>query len=188
MRVDKIHAQKIYKLGTFLNELRLGLGLSVREAAKRAQITPPHLSKIEKGNGIKSIGVVVLIHLAEAYRVPISTILKEAGFLENAEEAERLPDLATYLRNKYRFDPHAIRDMEMAKEIVDKKYDHRLSPPPPDFREAMSNFRSSFICRAIAKSLLSTPLETGRPEVPVALPSGGRLLKGSTANFFCSKK
>jgi len=122
MNVNKIHTRRIYKLGTLLKELRLGLGLSIREAAKRANTSPPHLSKIESGNAIKSIGVVILINLAEAYRVPISSILMEAGFLTTAEERDGLPDFAAYLRQKYSYNSQAIRDMEMAKEIVEKKY------------------------------------------------------------------
>ncbi len=152
MHTDKNHAQRIYKLGIFLKELRMGLGLSMREAAKRSHITPPHIAKIENGIGIKSIGVVVLINLAETYQVPVSTILKEAGFLANAEEEDGFPDFAVFLRKKYRLNPQAIRDMEMAKEIVDKKYDH-LSPPPP---RAVNNFLSSFIFRSSSKSLFST--------------------------------
>ena len=122
MHSDKIHRQKIYKLGIFLKELRLGLDLSLREAAKQAKITPAHLLKIEKGTEIKSIGVVVLINLAEAYRIPVSSILKKADFLTNDEETDGLPNFTTYLRKKYHYNPQAIRDMEMAKEIVNKKY------------------------------------------------------------------
>ncbi len=163
MRPDKLHLQKIYKLGAFLMELRVGLGLSIREAAARAQITPPYLAKIEKGFGITSIGVVVLVNLANTFRIPVSTILKEAGFIASADEQDGFPDFATYLRKKYRCAPQAIRDLEMAKEIVDKKY-NQLSSPPPNFREVMSNFLNSFICRSSSRSLLSM------------------------ANFFCSKK
>lgn len=133
MHADKTHVKRMYKLGAFLKELREGLGLSVRAAARQAEITPPHLSNIERGTGIKSIGVPVLVNLAEVYRVPVSTILKEAEFLQSADERDGLPDFATYLRRKLNYGPHAIRDMELAKEIVEKKYvrqDATYSPPP----------------------------------------------------------
>jgi len=47
--------------------------------------------------------------------------LKEAGFIDSREDD--LPELAQYLRAKYRLSPSAIRDIEMSKEIVDKKYE-----------------------------------------------------------------
>lgn len=108
------------RLGDYLKKLREELGMSIREAAKAAELTPSHLSKIERSDTFKSIGVEKLTRLSKTYGIPVSTILKEAGFLENDDD--RLPELAQYLRSKYRLSPQAIRDMEMAKNIVDKKY------------------------------------------------------------------
>jgi len=52
-------------------------------------------------------------------------MLKEAGFIDSYEDG--LPELAQYLRAKYQLSPQAIRDMEMAKEIVNKKYEQAQS-------------------------------------------------------------
>lgn len=52
--------------------------------------------------------------------IPAAHLLKEAGFIE--DESDELPELSQYLRKKYQLSPQAIRDMETAKEIVDKKY------------------------------------------------------------------
>jgi len=116
----KIIPYEMKRLGDYLKKLREELGMSIREAAKAAELTPSHLSKIERSDTFKSIGVEKLTRLSKTYGIPVSTILKEAGFLENDDD--RLPELAQYLRSKYRLSPQAIRDMEMAKNIVDKKY------------------------------------------------------------------
>jgi len=67
-----------------------------------------------------TIGIETLIKLSKFYGIPISAMLKEAGFIDSYESD--LPGLAQYLRAKYQLSPQAIRDMAMAKEIVDKKY------------------------------------------------------------------
>ncbi|MDP2934445.1 MAG: helix-turn-helix transcriptional regulator [bacterium] len=108
------------KMGDYLKKLREELGMSIRQAATAAKFTPGYLSKIEAGDTFKSIGVGKLVQLSKTYGIPIGTILQEAGFLENNDD--RLPEFAQYLRSKYLLSPQAIRDMEMAKEIVDRKY------------------------------------------------------------------
>lgn len=72
---------------------------------------------VKKGS---RIGVEILVKLSKFYGIPVSAMLKEAGFIENHEDG--LPELGGYLRAKYRLSPQAIRDMEMAKKFVDKKY------------------------------------------------------------------
>lgn len=108
------------ELGDYLKKLREELGMSIRQAAIAAKLTPSYLSKIEAGDAFKSIGIGKLVQLSKTYGIPISTILQEAGFLENNDDG--LPEFAQYLRSKYLLPPQAIRDMEMAKEIVEKKY------------------------------------------------------------------
>ncbi len=108
------------KMGSYLKELRNDLGLTLREAAKRAGISPSHLSKIENGKAFDSIGIRVLINLSKTYNIPVTAILEESGFIEESKDG--LPEFAQYLRSKYHFSPQIIRDMEMAKEIIEKKY------------------------------------------------------------------
>ncbi|MEK7172758.1 MAG: hypothetical protein AAB740_02140, partial [Patescibacteria group bacterium] len=81
---------------------------------------PSHLAKIEAGDTFKTISIETLVKFSKFYGIPVSSILKEAGFIDSYESD--LPGLAQYLRLKYQLSPQAIRDMEMAKEIVDKKY------------------------------------------------------------------
>ncbi len=83
-------------------------------------MAPSHLAKIETGNTFKTISIETLVRLSKFYGIPVSSILKEATFIGSYESD--LPELAQYLRAKYQLSPQAIRDMVMAKEIVDKKY------------------------------------------------------------------
>jgi len=111
---------EIMRLGKYLRELRKEQGLSIRNVAKNCGMSPSHLAKIEIGNTSKTIGVGTLVKFSKFYGIPVSAILKETGFIDSYESD--LPELAPYLRAKFQFCPQAIRDMEMAKEIVDKKY------------------------------------------------------------------
>ncbi len=111
---------EITKLGKYLKLLRDEQGLSIRAAAKSCGITPSHLAKIEIGDTYKTIGIGTLVKLSKFYGIPVSAMLKQAGFIDSYESD--LPELAQYLRAKYQLSPQAIRDIEMAKEIVEKKY------------------------------------------------------------------
>ena len=108
------------KLGSYLKEMREETGLSIRTAAKKSEIAPSFLSKIEAGDTFSTISIQTLIKLSKTYNIPPISVLKEAGLVDSDEYD--LPELSQYLRAKYHLSPQAIRDMEMAKEIVDKKY------------------------------------------------------------------
>ena len=119
----KIISYEITKLGKYLKQLRDEQKLSIRSVAKKCSIAPSHLAKIEAGDTFKTIGVETLVKLSKFYGIPVSAMLQEAGFIDNYNDD--LPVLATYLRAKFRISPQAIHDMEMAKEIVDKKYSRK---------------------------------------------------------------
>jgi len=116
----KYISKEITKLGKYLKQLREEQGLSIRGVAKSCSFAPSYLAKIEDGDTFKTVGVATLVKLSKFYNIPVSAMLKEAGFIDSYESD--LPELAQYLRAKYQLSPQAIRDMEMAKEIVDKKY------------------------------------------------------------------
>lgn len=120
-RSQKIISYEITKLGKYLKGLREEQSLSIRRVAKQCSIAPSYLAKVEDGDTFKTIGVETLVKLSKFYGIPVSAMLQEAGFIDNHNDD--LPELAIYLRAKYRLSPQAIRDMEMAKEIVDKKYE-----------------------------------------------------------------
>ena len=108
------------KLGTYLKQLRKESELSIREVAKKSELAPSYLFKIEKGDTFSTLSIHTILKLSKFYNIPIGALLKEAGLV--ARDEYDLPDFPQYLRAKYRLSPQAIRDMEMAKEIVDKKY------------------------------------------------------------------
>lgn len=111
---------EITELGNYLKQLREEQGLSIRTVAKSCGISSSYLAKIEAGDTFKTIGIATLVKFSKFYGIPVSAMLKEAGFIDSHESD--LPELAQYLRAKYQLSPQAIRDMDMAKEIVDKKY------------------------------------------------------------------
>ncbi|MDP3043382.1 MAG: helix-turn-helix transcriptional regulator [bacterium] len=119
----KYISREITRLGKYLKQLRQEQGLSIRSVAKSCKIAPSYLAKIETGDTFKTIGIGTLVKFSKFYGIPVSSLLKEAGFIDSYESD--LPEIAQYLRAKYQLSPQAIRDMEMAKEIVDKKYSRK---------------------------------------------------------------
>ena len=117
-----ISLQEMVGLGRYLRSLREDLDMSLRGAATLGGISPAHLCKIEQGTSFKSIGIEVLLRLTVVYNIPLSSILEEAGLIQ--ENSGKLPEFSQYLRSKYSLSPQAIRDLETAKEVVDKKYKH----------------------------------------------------------------
>lgn len=117
---------KMKSLGKYLKTLREELNLSMRDVAKQTELTPSYISKIETGNTFKSINVDSLIAFSKAYRIPMTALLEEAGFLSKEDD---LPNLSTYLKVKYNLSPQAIRDIEIFKEFIENKYKkERISP------------------------------------------------------------
>ena len=119
-------APEMKRLGTYLQRLRLDLDMSLRRVSHLSRISPAHLCKIEQGTVFKSVGIDVLLRLARTYNIPLSSILEEAGFID--EHHDTLPSFPQYLRHKYNLSPQAIRDLETTKEVVLKKY--RVSENP----------------------------------------------------------
>lgn len=117
---------RMIKLGQYLKDLRKDFGISLRKVAELSHISPAHLCKIEGGTAFKSIGVETLINLSIVYSIPLSSMLRECGLTQ--EKDDELPELPQYLRSKYNLPSQAIRDMETAKEVVEKKYKHKESP------------------------------------------------------------
>ena len=108
------------KLGTELKQLRKETGFSIREVARKSGLAPSYLFKIEKGKTFSTLSIHTILKLSKFYNIPIGALLKEAGLISRDEYD--LPEFSQYLRAKFKLSPQSIRDMEMAKEIVDKKY------------------------------------------------------------------
>ncbi|MFF0493958.1 helix-turn-helix domain-containing protein [Nocardia sp. NPDC004068] len=97
----------IARLGRLIQSRRETLGLSVREAARRAEVDKGTVSRIEQGlipnprpDNIKAI--------AQALRVPVSDLFAVAGWTPKGE----LPALRPYLRTKYNLTVKEAKEIE----------------------------------------------------------------------------
>ena len=111
---------EMVKLGKLFRKCREELGMSIREVSTKAELAPSYLCKLETGDTFKSIGIENLLRLAKFYKLPMETLLKEAGFIENS--GNKLPEFSSYLRSKYHYPSQEVREMEMALELTMKKY------------------------------------------------------------------
>lgn len=107
-------------LAQYLKQVRTDLGLSMHEVARRTNLTPSYISKMEGGATFQAISAQNLVEFARCYNIPPSFILERAGFVPESEDD--LPGLASYLRLKYKAPHQAVQEMEIAWEIVKKKY------------------------------------------------------------------
>lgn len=106
-------------LGQHLRSLRNDMGMSIHEVARRTALSPSFISKIET-NAFQSITVQALLALTATYKVPFQVVLENSGLLEASPDG--LPDLALFLKAKYHAPHQATQDMDLAWEIVKKKY------------------------------------------------------------------
>jgi transcriptional regulator with XRE-family HTH domain len=83
-------------LGAYLRRLRESHNLSLREAARHANISSAYLSQVESGKRGKRKGSTdhfgphpqILKKLAEAYNIPANDLFTRAGYLDETENAE----------------------------------------------------------------------------------------------------
>jgi transcriptional regulator with XRE-family HTH domain len=83
-------------LGRFIREQRERAELSMRELAKRANISNPYLSQIERG--LHEPSVRVLTSLASALELSAEALLRGAGLLGDDEAGTRRPSTEDALR------------------------------------------------------------------------------------------
>lgn len=107
-------------LADYLRRIRVDLGLSMHEVARRTNLTPSYISKMESGNTFQTISAHGLVEFSECYNIPIALILEKAGFVPESEDD--LPGLASYLRLKYKTPHQAAQEMEIAWSIIKQKY------------------------------------------------------------------
>ena len=111
--------REMQELGRHLRSLREDFGLSMHEVARRTQITPSYISKLEQGDTFQTVTIQTLAGFADTYNVPVQVLLERAGFVP---EEDGLPGLTAYLKAKYRVPHSAAAEMEFAWEIIKKKY------------------------------------------------------------------
>jgi transcriptional regulator with XRE-family HTH domain len=120
MKTKKRIPKEMLNLGEHLKRLRNDLGLSMHEVARRTNLTASYISKIESGITFQTLNTHSLVEFANCYNIPPSVILERAGFIPESEDD--LPGLAPYLRLKYKAPQQAVQEMEIAWDIVKKKY------------------------------------------------------------------
>lgn len=113
-------SKEMVTLGEYLKSLRQDFGLSMHEVARRSTLTPSYISKIESGEVFQTIGIQTLIEFTHVYNVPLLSLIERAGFIEENEDG--LPGFTAYLKAKYRAPHQAVQEMELAWEIIRKKY------------------------------------------------------------------
>jgi len=113
-------SREMKQLGDYLKRMRMDLGLSMHEVARRTSLNPSFISKLESGKVFQTISAQALVEFSHCYNIPVQTILERAGLLPESED--ELPGLGTYLRLKYKAPAVAGQEMEIAWEIVKKKY------------------------------------------------------------------
>ena len=74
-RDDRVDLQSV--IGARLRERRVASGVTLRDAAARAEISTGHLSDIEQGNSHASLPV--LVRLCRALHLPIAELLPRLG-------------------------------------------------------------------------------------------------------------
>lgn len=82
---------RVRELGAFIREQRESAELSVRHLAKRAGVSNPYLSQIERG--LRKPSAEILQSIAGALRISAETLYVKAGILE-----ERASDVASAIR------------------------------------------------------------------------------------------
>jgi len=129
----KNSSPEIVKLGGYLKKLRNEMGLSIHDVAKTSRLTAGYISRLENGQ-FKTITAESLVKFSGAYNIPIDLMLERAGLTEKQDD---LPGLSTYLKLKYDAPFPAIQEMEIAWEIIEKKYQgshHKASQKQKELR------------------------------------------------------
>lgn len=92
---DEAWAAQLETLGALLRERRVAAGLSLRELARRTDISNAYLSQLERGRHEPSLRVVRAV--ASALDVPLATLLARAGILDG-EPGSPEPDAEAAIR------------------------------------------------------------------------------------------
>ena len=97
----------IARFGKLLQSRREALGLSVREAARRAEVDKGTVSRIEQGQ-IPNPRPENIKAIAQVLRIPVSDLFAVAGWMPKDE----LPTLRPYLRTKYNLTAKEMKEIE----------------------------------------------------------------------------
>jgi transcriptional regulator with XRE-family HTH domain len=109
--------KQLTELGAFIRDQRERAELSMRELAKRADISNPYLSQIERG--LHEPSVRVLTSIAGALELSAETLLRGAGLLGDARDVE---DRTASTEEAIRSDPRLTLEQRQALLTVYRSY------------------------------------------------------------------
>lgn len=108
-------------LGTRLRNLRVGQKLTLEMLASRAHVSRAMISKIERGEKMPTVGI--LVRMATALNVTLSALLgaqaPSAGIqLQRADACNRFRDPSTGLLREVVFSPAEGEDVELVRHVL----------------------------------------------------------------------
>jgi len=116
MRVQQSTSKKIAQ---YIKYQRKKRKLSITQLAKRAEVSPSYISKLEQGQ-YQSTTFDVLQNLAHALEMKTADFLRKCGLIS---EEKSLPSLEYFLKEEYQFSPKAI--VEIVNFINFTKYKYK---------------------------------------------------------------
>jgi transcriptional regulator with XRE-family HTH domain len=114
---------QLTELGAFIRDQRERAELSMRELAKRANISNPYLSQIERG--LHEPSVRVLTSIAGALELSAETLLRGAGLLGDGTDDE---DRTASTEEAIRSDPRLTVEQRQALLTVYRSYIDQTAP------------------------------------------------------------
>ena len=116
-------------LGSFIRSQRNLANLSLRELARRTELSNPYLSQLERG--LHEPSVRVLKALAGALNVSAETLLAQAGLLEERTQ-EPAETAAAAVETAVRADPYLSNGQKPALLAVNRSYLAESTHREPD--------------------------------------------------------
>ncbi|WP_281399858.1 helix-turn-helix domain-containing protein [Microvirga zambiensis] len=127
-------SELLSSLGARLRDLRRRLNLTLEMLAQRAQVSRAMISKIERGEKMPTVGI--LVRIATGLNVSLSALLGEqvppaAIQLQRADRRNRFRDPATGLERESVFSPAEGDDIELVRHVLPGFQSTGPLPPYP---------------------------------------------------------
>ena len=84
MDLQEVVLTPVRDLGAFIREQREAAQISVRQLAKRAGVSNPYLSQVERG--LRKPSAEMLAQIAHGLQISVETLLTKAGILDPGAE------------------------------------------------------------------------------------------------------
>lgn len=110
------------KIGKYLKYQREKRQLSITEFAKRAEITPSFLLRLEKGS-YHDIGFDAVEKLAKGLQMDLGDLLDKCKITSGVG---KLPSVEFYLKEKFQFPQDGIQEVRSFIEYIKMKYKKQI--------------------------------------------------------------